>query len=164
MQKRPTFADIFPLPLEARRLEVFLGNWKVKGTLTFLGKRFEVKGVANFSSVATGWGILVTAKLEIQSLGTYEEADLLAYNRSEKLYHFFAVTNTAAAYDHKGKWLNDDTISFLHEGLQDGKSYKEELEIKVINENQLAIKEKDFLEEQVITTRDVFLERLQNKK
>ena len=61
--------------------------------LTFMGKPFGVKGIAKFSSVAKGWGVLATAKLEIEGLGAYEEADLLVFDRSEKLYHFFAVTN-----------------------------------------------------------------------
>jgi len=58
MQNRPTLADIFPLPVEAKRLEVFLGNWNVAGTLTFMGKPFGIKGIAKFSSVAKGWGVL----------------------------------------------------------------------------------------------------------
>ena len=52
--------DIFPLPVEAKRLDVFLGNWNVEGTLTFMGKPFGVKGIAKFSSVAKGWGVLAT--------------------------------------------------------------------------------------------------------
>ena len=159
MQNRPTLADIFPLPVEAKRLDVFLGNWNVEGTLTFMGKPFGVKGIAKFSSVAKGWGVLATAKLEIEGLGAYEEADLLVFDRSEKLYHFFTVTNTAAAYDHKGKWLNDDTINFLYEGSQDGKSYKEELLIKILNQNEVTILEKDFVCNQITTEMDVSLSK-----
>jgi len=159
MQNRPTLADIFPLPVEAKRLDVFLGNWNVEGTLTFMGKPFGVKGIAKFSSVAKGWGVLATAKLEIEGLGANEEADLLVFDRSEKLYHFFAVTNTAAAYDHKGKWLNDDTINFLYEGSQDGKSYKEELLIKILNQNEVTIHEKDFVGDQITTEMAVSLSK-----
>jgi hypothetical protein len=118
MQNRPTLPDIFPLPDEAKRLNVFLGTWRVEGNLNFTGKPLELKGYARFSSTAARWAVLATAKLEIEGLGTCEEADLLAFDRNEKLYHFFAVTNTAAAYDHKGKWLYEDTISFIYEGLQ----------------------------------------------
>jgi len=124
-----------------------------------MGKPFGVKGVAKFSSVAAGWGVLATAKLEIEGLGAYEEANLLAFDRGEKSYHFFAVTNTAAAYDHKGKWLNDDTISFLYEGLQDGKSYREELLIKILNQNEVTIHEKDFVGNQITTEMDVSLSK-----
>jgi hypothetical protein len=127
-----------------------------------MGKPFGVKGFAKFSSVAKGWGVLAIAKLEIEGLGAYEEADLLVFDKGEKLYHFFAVTNTAAAYDHKGIWLNDDTISFFYEGLQDGKSYKEKLLIKTLNQNEVTICEKDFVSNQITTEMDVSLAKIRN--
>jgi len=160
MQKPPTFSDIFPLPTETSRLNIFLGDWIVEGNLVYMGRLFKAKGMAKFSLAAAGWGVLAIAKLEIENLGAYEEVDLLSFNRSENLFHFFAVTNTGAAYDHRGKWKDDKTLNFSYEALQGEKSYKEELEIKVINENQLTINEKDFLEEQVITTLDVVLNKL----
>jgi hypothetical protein len=159
MQNRPTLTEIFPLPAEAKRLNVFLGNWRVKGTLTFMSKPCGVKGCARFSSIAARWGVLATAKLEIEGLGTYEEADLLAFDRNEKLYHFFSVTNTAAAYDHKGQWLYEDTISFIYEGLQDGKSYREELLIKILNQSEVTILEKDFVGNQITTEMNVSLRK-----
>jgi hypothetical protein len=159
MQNRPPLTDIFPFPIEAMRLTVFLGNWRVEGTLTFMGKPFGVKGYAIFSSTAARWGVLATVKLEIEGLGTYEEADLLAFDRNEKLYHYFSVTNTAAAYDHKGKWLDEGTISFIYEGLQDGKSYKEELLIRILNQNEVTILEKDFVGNQITTEMNVSLSK-----
>jgi len=160
MQKPPTLSDIFPLPTETSRLNVFLGDWIVEGNLVYMGRLFKAKGIAKFSLAAAGWGVLAIAKLEIENLGAYEEVDLLSFNRAENLFHFFAVTNTAASYDHRGKWKDDKTLNFFYEAMQGEKSYKEELEINVIKENQLTIKEKDSLEEQVITTLDVVLNRL----
>ena len=159
MQKRSELADIFPLPVEAKRLHFFLGNWKVDGGLTFMGRTFGVKGDAKFSLAAAGWGVLVIAKLEIEGLGVYEEADILAFNRNEKTYHFFAVTNTAAAFDHTGNWLNDNVISFSYEGSHDGKKYKEELSIIIQDQNQITINEKDSIENQIVTTMDVTLKK-----
>ena len=160
MQKPPTFSDIFPLTTETSRLNIFLGDWIVEGNLVYMGRLFKAKGMAKFSPAAAGWGVLAIAKLEIENLGAHEEVDLLSFNRSENLFHFFAVTNTGAAYDHRGKWKDDKTLNFFYEAMQGEKSYKEELEINVIKENQLTIKEKDFLEEQVITTLDVVLNKL----
>jgi hypothetical protein len=161
MQHSTRLSDIFPLPVESSRLNIFIGDWLVEGNLVYMGRPFKAKGTAKFSLAAAGWGILATAKLQIENLGAYEEVDLLSFNRAEKLFHFFAVTNTGASYDHKGKWKDDKTLNFSYEVMQGEKSYKEELEIKVISENQLAINEKDFLEEQVITTLDVVLNKLQ---
>ena len=100
-----------------------------------------------------------SVKLEIEGLGAYKEVDLLAFDRNEKVYHFFAVTNTAAAYDHKGKWLDDNTISFLYEGLQNGKIYREELVIKIFSQNEVTIVEKDFVGNQITTEMNVSLSK-----
>jgi hypothetical protein len=159
VEERPTLSDVFPLPVELSRLRVFLGNWVVEGTLTVINRTFPLKGVANFSSVAAGWGVLVTGKLEIEGLGFYEETDIMCFNRDERLYHFFAVTNTGAAYDHKGDWVNDNTLGFSYAGLQDGKSYREELEIIIYAPDQIAISERDFIDSQITTTMDVTLRK-----
>jgi len=157
MQSHPTLSDVFPLPNETKRLRVFLGNWGVEGAVNFMERSFTLKGSATFSEAAAGWGILVIAKLTIETLGNYEEADLLTFSKNENVYHFFAVTNTAAAYDHKGNWQDDETLNFVYEGLQNGKSYKEELSIKISNSLQFTIKERDFVDNQVVTTLSVFL-------
>ena len=145
MNTTTRLADVFPLPDEVKRLRVLIGEWNVEVSLTFMAKSFKVKGSASFSSAAGGWGVLVTGKLEIEDLGSYEEVDVLGFDRSEKMYHFFSVTNTAAAYDHKGKWSDEDNICFDFQSLQDGKKYSEETEVRVQTPRALVISEKDSL-------------------
>jgi hypothetical protein len=159
MQKRPTLSDLFPLPAESKRLQVFLGSWEVEGTLTFMNRTYSVKGMVKFSSAAAGWGVLATAKLEIEGLGLYEETDLLSFSRDEEICHFFAVTNTGAAYDHKGNWSDEKTIGFSYEGLRDGKRYEELLEITVKDRDRIAISERDSIGGQVTTAMQVTLSR-----
>jgi hypothetical protein len=159
MQKRPTLSDLFPLPAESKRLQVFLGSWEVEGTLTFMKRTYSVKGMVKFSSAAAGWGVLATAKLEIEGLGLYEETDLLSFSRDEEICHFFAVTNTGAAYDHKGDWSDEKTIGFSYEGLRDGKRYEELLEITVKDRDRIAISERDSIGGQVTTAMQVTLSR-----
>ncbi|HUK84648.1 MAG TPA: DUF1579 family protein [Candidatus Acidoferrum sp.] len=157
--KKPAFTDIFPLPDQVKTLQVFIGNWDLEGTLIFRGKTFKVKGLGKFTSVAAGWGILSIVKMGVEDLGTYEEVDILGFNRSEQMFHFFALTNTAAAYDHKGEWKDNKTINFVYEGQQYGKTYKEELEIKIQNSSELTICENDYLDGQLITTMSVKLKK-----
>jgi hypothetical protein len=75
-------------------------------------------------------------------------------------HHFFALTNTAAAYDHKGKWLSGNTLSFTCEGLRDGKKYKEELKIKIRTPNEFTIDEKDSLGGHIVTTMNCALRKV----
>jgi hypothetical protein len=159
MENNPKLSDIFPSPAEVKKLQFFLGDWTVEGTLSFEGKPFNVTGLWRFSSVSAGWGVLNVGKMQIAGLGAYEEVDLLGFDPGEKMFHLFSVTNTAAAHDHKGKWLDDKRISFLYEGLQEGKPYKEEIELKILSSTEFTIHEKDTLGNQVISTMDATMRK-----
>jgi hypothetical protein len=81
---RSKLEDVFPVPEEVKRLRVFLGGWKVYGTLAFMDKLFKVEGSAEFSSAAAGWGLLTRVELKVEDLGLYEEVDILGFDRNEK--------------------------------------------------------------------------------
>jgi len=159
VKDKPKLSDIFPLPNEAKRLQYFVGDWNAEGSLTFQGRAFKVKGSWKFSSAAAGWGILNEPKMDIEGLGAYEEVDILGFDPGEKMFHFFAVTNTGAARDHKGRWLDDKTFSVFHEALQDGKIYREEIEAKIMSPREFTVRERDTLDSQVITTMEVTMKR-----
>jgi hypothetical protein len=97
--------------------------------------------------------------MDIEGLGAYEEVDILGFDPGEKMFHFFAVTNTGAARDHKGRWLDDKTFSVFHEALQDGKIYREEIEAKIMSPREFTVRERDTLDSQVITTMEVTMKR-----
>jgi hypothetical protein len=159
VEVNPKLSDIFPLPNEAKRLQFFLGDWNAEGSLTFQGRPFKVKGLWKFTSAAAGWGILNIGKMDIEGLGAYEEVDILGFDPGEKMFHFFSVTNTGAARDHKGRWLDDNTISVFHEALQEGRTYTEEIEVKITSPREFTVHERDSLDSQVITTMDVTIRR-----
>lgn len=159
MEINRKLSAIFPLPNEARRLQFFLGDWNAEGSLTFQGRPFKVSGSWKFTSAAAGWGILNIGKLDIEGLGAYEEVDILGFDPGEKMFHFFAVTNTGAARDHKGRWSDDNTFSVLHEALQDGKTYREEIEVKIMSPIEFTVHERDTLDSQTVTTIDVTVKR-----
>jgi len=82
-------------------------------------------------------------KLDIDELGSYEEVDILGFDPGEQMFHIFAVTNTAASHDHKGKWV-EDTLSVVYEGLQEGKNYRMEIVIKILGSNEFTCMKKTF--------------------
>jgi hypothetical protein len=159
MEKNPTLNEMFPLPSEASNLQVFVGDWSGEGTLTLEGKRLKVKGSWKFTSAAAGWGVLNESKVEIEGLGMYEEVDILGFDPGEKMFHLFSVTNTAATHDHKGKWLEDSTISFVCEGLQEGKAYREKVEVKILGPKEFTIHEKDYLDGKPFSAMEVTLRK-----
>ena len=146
-----SLSNLFPLPDEAKTLDVFLGNWDVEGSLTYHSRRFGLKGTSVFSPAAGGWGVSARTLMEIEGLGSYQEADLLCFSRDDGLFHYFAVTNTGAAYDHRGAWADPKSIRFTYEGKQGLGNYSEVLTVKVLGDAQLSIEETDTLEGQTVT-------------
>jgi len=142
-----------------KSLQVLIGDWIAEGTLTFKGKAFNITGTAKLMSAAAGWGVANFSKLDIEGVGSYEEVDVIGFDPTEKLFHFFSVTNTGAARDHKGKWLDDKTIRFDYEGLQEGKTYVEEISVNIPSSRELTIHERDTLDGQVITIMHVSLRK-----
>lgn len=152
-------SSIFPVPPEANKLGIFVGEWNIEGYLTFQGKNLKVKGVWILSWAAAKWGVLNVGEMEIEGLGVYEEVDILGFDEGEKRYHLFSVTNTAATHDHKGNWLDDKTMRFSYQGLQEGKKYKETIDIRSVSSTELAITETDELDGQTVSTMDITLRK-----
>lgn len=150
---------IFPLPVEAKRLEFLIGQWNIEGYLVFGGKRLRAKGVWMLSWAASKWGVLNVGEMEIEDMGVYEEVDIIGFDTGQRLYHLFSVTNTAATHDHKGRWLDEETLSFTYEGLEEKKPYREEIEIKIISPNELAITEIDVLAGETVSKMAISLKK-----
>jgi hypothetical protein len=157
--EQQNLSSIFPLTTEAKKLGIFVGEWNIEGYFTFQGKSLKVKGVWMLSWAAAGWGVLNVGELELEGLGVYEEVDILGFDTNEKMYHIFSVTNTAATHDHKGNWLDEKTMLFSFEGLQEGKGYEEIIEIRKVSPTELAIMEKDELEGQTVSAMDITLRK-----
>jgi hypothetical protein len=159
MSENSTLSELFPLPEEAKKLKIFLGDWMVEGKLTMEGKPFNAKGTWKFEPAAAGWAVLAKMKMNIEGMGNYEEVDIAGYDPGQDLFHIFSVTNTAAAHDHKGKWSDDKTLKVVYEGMQEGKKQREEITIKFNNPKQWSIHEVDTLNGQIISTMDVTLRK-----
>jgi len=159
MDNQVRLTDVFPMPEEAKKLRVFLGEWRAKGTLSFDGRDIDVRGTVKASTVAAAWGVLVIGKLEIEGLGEYEEADLLTFEQGASMFHYFSVTNTGAAYDHRGKWASDSKIDFLFEGHQRGMPYSENLTFYLPDLNHIVVHESDTLDGKVYSVMDVVLSK-----
>lgn len=159
MEKGPTLSEMFPLPNEAKRLQLFIGDWKVEGTLAFEGEPHKVKGSWKFESGAAGWGVQARMKMKVEGMGDYEEIDMAGFDQSDGLVHIFSITNTAATHDHKGKWADDNTLTVVYEGLQEGKKYREDVTIKFRSPKETAIHEVDTLGDQILSTMDVTLRK-----
>lgn len=158
-QTMPTITELFPIPQEAKKLESFLGNWTIEGNMTVEGSPLKASGIWHFAKAAAGWGIKGSMKMEIEGLGSYEEDDLVGFDRETGRFHLYTLTNSAAVHDHLGSWTDEDTLKLEYDGLQDGKKFREEITVRIKNPSEFEIHEVDKVEGQVNMTMDVTLRR-----
>jgi len=159
MEQSPTISEVFPIPAEAKRLEVFLGDWDVEGTVTFGGNAMKAKGRWAFRKAAGGWGLKATMKVNLEGMGSYEEDDLVGFDKESGRLHVFTLTNTAAVHDHLATWSDRNTLNLEYDGLQDGKKLREEATIRFSRPNELTMSEVDTVDGQVASTMEVTLRK-----
>ena len=134
-----TISELYPIPAEIKKLHVFLGDWKVEGTLKTGDIIMRLEGKWNFSTAAGGWGLKSSNKLEIEGMGTYERDNLFGYDKETGELHIYSVTNMAETHDHIASWVDENTFNGRYDGLKDGKKFREDFTIKLVSPDEFTI-------------------------
>jgi len=145
-QTQPTFAEFFPVPDEARRLDRFLGTWRVKGVLTVEGDDLPMTGEWRFTAAAAGWGVAGALAAHVEGLGSYEEHDLVGFDIETGLYHVYSLTNSAAVHDHVARWRAEGGLEFEFTGLQGGKPYREIGAVEFRSDGSMHLTSEDYVD------------------
>lgn len=124
-QQTDMVAEMFPGPEGAKRLERFLGEWVVEGSLTMEGNAAPVAGHWSFVPAAAGWGLRSKFEGMIEGMGRADEDDLVGFDAETGLVHIYSLTNTGNVHDHVGDWTGADTMEFVCETTQGGAPYRE---------------------------------------
>jgi len=124
---------------EIRGMGALLGDWTGTGTFEQGGQRVEVR--ANWSCVATSGGHGVRCGMVMTGLpgmDRYEETDLMGYNATDRLYHWYSVTNAGEVHDHWGSC--DGTVTtFQYQGVDDGKLFVERIVFTAVDARTLRV-------------------------
>jgi hypothetical protein len=155
----PTFADLFPIPDEARRLERLLGTWKVSGALTAEGTVMPMSGQWQFSPAAAGWGVASELRAEVEGMGVYEEHDLVGFDAESGLFHVYSLTNSGAVHDHVARWPTADRLEFEYTGLQGGRPYREVGTVEFLADGGLRMASEDFVDGEMASSMEARLDR-----
>lgn len=123
-------AEMFPVPEGAQRLEAFVGEWTLSGTLEMQGNTFAIAGDWSMTPAAGGWGIRSELRGRIEGLGAMLEDDLLGFDQESGQVHLYSLTNTGNVHDHTGQWRDDGGIDLVYEGTQQGQPYHETIELR----------------------------------
>jgi hypothetical protein len=97
---------------EMRKIvEVMCGTWMGQMTANVPGFPRIFDWRMNCQTVALGAGVSCT-NTGTASIGSMAESCLLVFDPEGKAIHYMCVTSMGEVHDHKGKWVDHQTIEF----------------------------------------------------
>lgn len=111
-QTQSDAAQPAPPPQVRQTVEAVSGQWVGSMTATLPGSRpeaFPWEMICHPAALGSGASCSMKG---LASIGTIEEACLLAYDPEGKAVHFMCVTSMGEVHDHKGQWRSDHAIVF----------------------------------------------------
>jgi len=155
----PDIKELYPIPDEVKKFYTFLGDWDVEGKLEFDNNIMKIQGTWTFTKAAGGWGIKSSNGLEIEDLGHYELDNLFGFDRETGELHIYSLTNMAETHDHKAVWTDDNTLNGDYEGLKDGKKFREDFTLKIVNSDEITIDYVEKIDDELESTMNIRLKR-----
>ena len=138
------------LPKEVKDMSCLLGSWKGTGSMTMGGQKADgVKMTWTCKRTSSEWGVSCTALMTgIPGVDRYEETDLFGFEPGTGKYHWFSVTNAGETHDHVSTLVKGETLQFVHTGTQEGKPFKEVIDMtfKGKNSSMFDLKSESFLD------------------
>jgi hypothetical protein len=132
----PAFAAD-PLPKPVADMECLIGNWKGGGTLSMGKDRAKLDATWTCQRTSAQFGVLCNFHVTgIPGVNAYDETDLMGYEPNSNLYHWYSVTNAGETHDHVAKVPEGNTIQFIYTGIQEGKTYKEVIDLAFTNDSK----------------------------
>ncbi|MGE0134013.1 MAG: hypothetical protein AB7L91_05280 [Dehalococcoidia bacterium] len=139
-QEQTDMAQMFPMPDGAKRLQWFVGEWTLSGTLQLGEDTLPISGDWSMTPVAGGWGVRSHLEGQIEGLGAMLEDDLLGFDQETGLVHLYSLTNTGNVHDHTGPWREDGDIDLAYDGTQQGQPYHEEIELRCDGDRRFTVR------------------------
>jgi hypothetical protein len=134
----PTLAGAAePLPKQVSDMDCVVGNWKGTGSLTAGKDKAPIAATWSCKRTSAQYGVMCTFHVTgIPGMQAYEETDLMGYEPNTNTYHWYSVTNAGETHDHVAKPSSSNTIEFVFNGTQDGKAFKEVIDLTFSNDSK----------------------------
>jgi hypothetical protein len=128
-------------PPEVKRLDRFLGKWKGTGAFTAEGKTAKVVLSMDCSRAASGFAVQCHFLGKgIPGMSVYDAINILGWDPGAKMVHWYWVTNAGETHDHRGMWTGPDALDLPHDGMVDGKAFKETVAIMFKGDKEVSFK------------------------
>jgi hypothetical protein len=117
-------------PKEVKEIASMVGNWKGSGTLTMGADKANLRLTINCQAAVAGWGVHCHARFDgAPGGGPYLEEDLFGFDPGTRKYHWFSITSAGETHDHVSDGPKENTIEFIHNGVQEGKPLRETIRL-----------------------------------
>ncbi len=139
-------------PAEIRGLGSLLGEWSGSGTFEQGGQRASVQARWSCSATSGGHGVRCALLLTgLPGMDRYEETDLMGWNGSDGLYHWYSVTNAGEVHDHAGS-CDGAVTTFQYQGVVDGKLLVERVTFTMVDARTMRVQATTTVGNQVLNT------------
>lgn len=126
----PLTAAADPLPKPVSDMECLVGSWKGTGSLVSGKDKAKIDATWTCKRTSARFGVSCTFQVTgIPGVAVFDETDLMGYEPSTNLYHWYSVTNAGETHDHVAKVPSGNTLQFVFNGTQEGKPYKEVIDL-----------------------------------
>ena len=133
----PVTAAAEPLPKPVADMECMVGTWKGAGSLVMGKDHANINATWACRRTSSKFGVSCSFQVTgIPGVAVYDETDLMGYEPNTNLYHWYSVTNAGETHDHVAKVPDGDQIEFVYNGVQEGKPYKEVIDLEFSRDNK----------------------------
>ncbi len=128
------------MPEEQKNLMQFVGSWKLENAEFTMGEE-TITGVYTFdcSAINDNTGIIAHEKFDSKEMGTLIGENLFGYDPYTGLLHLYSIDNMGTAHDHYGYWVDKNHLFVQYQGVQNGKMYVEQIDMKFPSPDKMEI-------------------------
>ena len=126
------------MPEAQKNLQRFDGKWKSNDIkLTIGDKTYTGTFWFNGTSVLDGTAIYGEEGFDSDELGSSRGLDMMSYDPSQGIIHWYVIDNHGTCHDHKGFWTDKDHFYAQYQGVVDGKMYLEKIYFEFVNDKKV---------------------------
>jgi hypothetical protein len=114
------------MPKDLANMMQFVGKWEAPdAVMTMGGKEYKFTYYSDFEKTASGSGLLMHEWADVPEMGKFDGENLIGYDPVRKQLLWYTVDNVGTTHEHTVTWNSDHEMLMQHNGMQDGKLYKE---------------------------------------
>jgi hypothetical protein len=136
------FANSETIPPQMQKLtSKLLGQWKADLVMKVDGKEIKMKDFCDFSQIADGMGLYMTETSTMDNGAEYKSVNIVGYDASGEVIHWYTVSNMGETHDHILKWIDENSFTLTYSSMANNKNYVEMIECRFLRDGYCEFKQ-----------------------